>query len=184
MSAPLAQAEQLRLFVLDLAPTAEEPSRPPPRREPKRSAELLLLGFSQLPATRFDCVRDREQYAMPCCPYLTCRHHLWHTRAEEFDAMLDKPPAEWPHTCSLDVADAVALSFPGTKVPGLGHIDNHHDSVKRGCLRKLDVGRHLGISGERARQLEVQALEHMRQRPVMAEVEGKVDCAVDWFGGL
>jgi hypothetical protein len=84
------------------------------------------------------------------CPYVTCRHHLFLDVSRKtgeirlnFPELLDvdgTPDLDaMLETCSLRVAD------------------------RRG--QKLEeVGVVLGLTGERARQLEVRALEHLRQR--------------------
>ena len=172
---------QLTMFPLDLIAEARKPSK----RRDHGVVRLpqLDLPIRQLPATRQDCQREIQTREMGACPWLTCRHHLWHERAEEFSALLDSPPAVWPHTCSLDVADAVAAALPGADIPGVGTVTLSKSSAERALLSKAWVGAHMGLSGERARQLEQSGLEHLRRRPLMAELEGKVDSAVDWYGG-
>jgi hypothetical protein len=154
----------------------------------------LFLEFRRLPPTYGDCQAERADYPERCCPYLSCRHHLYGdleqskgARIREFEALLDDPPAEWPHTCSLDVADAVANGQPGT-VPHVGDVVPDKDSNGRGVvLRKVSLADLMGLSRERVRQLLLEGLDHARKRPVIAELAGAVDHASDWAfdrGGL
>jgi hypothetical protein len=106
------------------------------------------------------------------CPYASCRHHLYsgEGRWAAFEALLDEREPNWPYTCSIAVAHDVDDALPGQRI-GAGKIIpvKAGNLTDRGNLALADVGRHLGCSGERARQLEAQALAKAAQSPVLAE---------------
>lgn len=143
-------------------------------------AQLLLFRRRRIPTTRGDCSWARDSEGLPCCPYLSCRHHLWTDRLDAFEGLVDAPPAVWPQTCSLDVADAVDAALPGERVIAVGQVLKRADAVEDGTLTLADVGRHLGCSGERARQIEAQALEAMGYDEQIIETYG-LD-RLDWYG--
>ena len=100
----------------------------------------------RLPMTRGDCPDPDDGP----CPYVSCRHHLFLDVSRKtgeirlnFPELLDvdgTPDLDaMPETCSLRVADA-------------------------GGYILADMGRMFGVTGERARQLEVRALEQLRQK--------------------
>jgi hypothetical protein len=96
----------------------------------------LVVVEEQRPRTRGDCVGDDRP-----CPWVSCRHHLFIDRISvegdvvaTFDDIVDMP-----ETCSLDVAERGAMTFE-------------------------DVGTTLGVSRERVRQIEVEALKSMKRR--------------------
>lgn len=110
--------------------------------------QLALLSTRTTPRTRGEC----EDGQRPC-PYRACRHHLW---AED-----ERPGRPWDgkhppakvrehteQTCALDVAD------------------DQEQRDARGNLPRREVGRMLGITGERVRQLEERALEKLRAQGV------------------
>jgi hypothetical protein len=115
--------------------------------------QLALLSVRTTPATRGDC----ETGVRPC-PYYACRHHLW---AED-----ERPGRPWhgehpppvvrrhsQATCALDVA-----------------ADQQHRDAQ-GLMTRDRVGDHLGITGERVRQLELEAVEAFLQGLAAAGVE-------------
>ena len=174
---------------------------PLPRRRPRlrlirggpcghEQLELPLETYEPRPRTRGGCERFRLALAVPHrehrapCPWLSCRHHLWHAESERFAELLDEDPEHWPHTCSLDVAEAVAEARPGTVIPE-GRVGK--GTLERGWgleLSTADIARHLATNRESVRKNLRDAIDHMRQRPLMAEVSGEVDHQVDWWGEL
>lgn len=98
---------------------------------------------SRLPMTRGDCGDERP------CPYISCRHHLFLDVDEDGSIKLNFPEAfhpdgdpnlaELPATCSLDLAAS----------------GEHTLEV---------VSEYFGITRERVRQVEVNALERVRLR--------------------
>lgn len=113
--------------------------------------QLALLSTRTTPATRSEC----EDGPRPC-PFTACRHHLWaedERPGRPWDGKRP-PPVVRQHsseTCALDVA----------------HQQERRDS--RGLLPRDVVGEHLGVTGERARQIEEAALEKLRSHGIDLE---------------
>jgi hypothetical protein len=108
-------------------------------------------GLHRLPLVRGDCEKQERP-----CPYVSCRHHLFlgvdpHTGNLKlnFPDLFDEDGTprldEMPATCALDVAE--------------------RDGVTLETLGEL-----LNVTRERARQREVKALSHLRQK--LAALEG------------
>jgi hypothetical protein len=90
---------------------------------------------SARPATRADCLRMPRP-----CPFVSCRYHLYldvslRTGAIFLNATVE--PDEMADTCALDVAE------------------------RGGCQLEI-VGRLLGVTRERIRQIESRALNRLR----------------------
>lgn len=134
----------------------------PPGRRPRRSLhpakitlaekatwEPLTPGWdAERPRTRGDC-KDGPRP----CPWASCRHHLLLEVSEDFGTIKLNHPGksldELEDTCALDVADRVDA---GT-APLFG----------REKLMPLEkVGAHLGLTLERARQIEASSLEELK----------------------
>lgn len=174
-----------------LALELQPDERAPVTRARRQRRQHLHLVHAQLeldwprrriPQTRGDCSWARDSAGYPCCPYLSCRHHLWSDtpeRLDEFEALVDRPPGTWPQTCSLDVADAVHMGLSGATLVGVGRLLAKRDPGEDGTLRLIDVGRHLGISGERARQIEASAAK--RRGDFEQALYGDTG-DVDWLG--
>jgi hypothetical protein len=99
-------------------------------------ADDVDLSTSQLPASRDEC----REGARPC-PLVSCRYHLYlDVDPHNGSLKLNFPglqPWELEHSCALDVAEAGGAT--------------------------LDVvGTHLGLTRERARQIESMALDRVR----------------------
>ena len=128
------------------------------------------------PKTWGECWDIPEEFAG--CPWVSCRHHLYSDRVEEFaDRLAPRPlgqmalwgrPQELGQTCSLAVARAVSdasFATTTTHVPGIGLV------LSEG-LRLNDVGEHIGASGERARQLLESGVANAANRPETREAAG------------
>lgn len=138
-----------------------------PRRPKLRlvHSQIPLFRARVIPETRGDCSWARDAEGYPCCPYLSCRHHLFNDRPEAFEKLVDAPwphKEKWPQTCSLDVADAVDAALPGQRIIGVGELLKRSDPTVNGTLRLSDVGALMGCSGERARQLEASGSAKVR----------------------
>ncbi len=102
--------------------------------------ERFAAALPPRPVTRADCVDGPRP-----CPYVSCRHHLAITVLRsgalriEFAGVEDGEFGGMVATCSLDVADQVE--------PG-----------REGVLSDAAIGRLMGKSGERVRQIGERAL--------------------------
>jgi len=89
------------------------------------------------PRTRGDCRTGPRP-----CPWVSCRHHLYLDVNDESGSIKVNHPntelEDMADTCSLDVAD-------------------------RGSALLLETGAHLGVTLERARQMEGEALNHFEE---------------------
>lgn len=125
--------------------------------------QLSLMSTRTTPATRGEC----EEGARPC-PYTACRHHL-HAEDERPGrpwAGKRPPPLVRAHsseTCALDVA----------------HDQEHRD--RDGLLGLAAIGAMLGITGERARQIEERALLKLKEQGIDLELAlvGRADAEAD-----
>jgi hypothetical protein len=101
-----------------------------------------LLLDTDRPETRGDCLPGGMNEQRPC-PYVSCRHHIYLDVTRDGALRLNFPdigPDELeklPGTCALDLAD-------------------------QGGLTLEDVGEALGVTRERARQLEERVLVKVR----------------------
>ena len=91
------------------------------------------------PRTRAEC----NQEARPC-PWVSCKHHLYLDINPETGSIKinfpDLEPWEMKHTCSLDVADAGALTLEE-----IGFITN----LTRERIRQVEVRGLLKLKGRR-----------------------------------
>lgn len=101
-------------------------------------ADEVLL---KRPQTRADCIDGPRP-----CPWVGCRHHLYlDVNPDTGSIKLNFPeqlPDELEHSCALDLA-----SFDGITLEGVGSV--------------------LNITRERIRQVEVAALERIKEAPSM-----------------
>lgn len=116
------------------------------------SLDDLELGRRSLPEETSDLrpkTRGECADGLRPCPFVSCRHHLYLDVSPKTGAIkLNFPDVdldEIPETCSLDVADA-------------------------GVAQYRQVGALLNMSHERARQIEVEAVERLHRLPVMREL--------------
>jgi hypothetical protein len=96
------------------------------------SSVRRLAVMPQMPRTRGDCVDGPRP-----CPWIRCRHHLATKLLAGSRRIRLRHIPRGQDTCALDVAD-------------------------RGSHKLVEVGRLLGITRERARQIEVAALRALR----------------------
>ena len=178
---PVLAAQRQLGFGWDPGIRAPEPvpGHPPPPRRPVAKGrpswpQRYIPGLGEprrLPSTYGECQRLNAGSSRPgVCPFVSCRHHLYSERPEDFAALVDASPRQWPKTCSLEIADAVAGECGDVQsdVEGVGSV------IDRGlCL--TGVGAHLGLSGERVRQLQGDALERVKAHPIMQEAAGDID---------
>lgn len=87
------------------------------------------------PKTRGECVNEPRP-----CPFVRCRYHLYAdvTKSGALKVNFEKEVWELEETCALDVADA-------------------------GCHTLDQVGKWLGVTRERIRQIECSALYQLEQ---------------------
>lgn len=111
------------------------------------AAKLLPIDWARLeerPRTRGEC-RDR---ARPC-PFVGCRHHLFLDVNPDTGSIIfnfpDRDFDQLDDTCALDVAE-------------------------RGGLTLDEVGRHMNLTRERIRQVEVRALIALKRSPASNEL--------------
>jgi hypothetical protein len=100
------------------------------------AAELAAEGYERRPRNRADC-RSGERP----CPWASCRHHM-----------------------ALDVNPngTLVLNFPGLEIWELAHTCSL-DGADEGGMTLEELGKRLNVVRERARQLEVRALERLRE---------------------
>lgn len=125
--------------------------------------QLSLMSTRTTPRTRGEC----EDGVRPC-PYVACRHHLWaedERPGRPWDGKRPPPVvrAHSEHTCALDVAH------------------DQEDRDKDGVLGLAHVGARLGITGERARQIEAEALAKLKEHGIDLELAlvGRADAEAD-----
>lgn len=106
-------------------------------------SQLALLSVRTTPATRGAC----EEGPRPC-RYTACRHHLW---AED-----ERPGRPWKGKHPLPV---VRVHSEQTCALDVAQEQEHRDA--RGRLSRERVGEHLGITGERVRQIEGEAIRKL-----------------------
>lgn len=109
-----------------------------------------LRGFGdldeQFPKTRADC-KDGPRP----CPWVRCRHHTYLDVTEQGGLKFNFPDLEVEDmppelSCTLDIAERSREHFKET-----GHLYEFED-----------IGKAMGLSAERARQILLEALEHVR----------------------
>jgi hypothetical protein len=112
----------------------------------RRLGRRVLLPVLDLPvpSTRGECVNGPRP-----CPHVRCSQHLWLRQSQDMPGRRSSnrrlPPEQlWARgeSCVLDVADRV-----------------EQDELSRDAIGDL-----LGVSRERVRQIEVQALDQLRPR--------------------
>lgn len=114
--------------------------------EQRAARRLVRLPVIQRPRTRGDCAKVPRP-----CPYVGCRNHLYTDITAGGALKLnfpDRDVTELAETCSLDVAE-------------------------RGGVFLEDVGRYLNVTMERARQIEMEAADHVRQEIERRERVGR-----------
>jgi hypothetical protein len=120
------------------------------RRRRERAGEVLEVPDYDRPRTRAECKNGPRP-----CLYVSCKHHLFlDVNPETGSIKLNFPDQEvWEleETCALDVAE-------------------------RGGITLEEVGEILNLTRERIRQLEVTALEKMKDESTGHEL----DAFVDW----
>jgi hypothetical protein len=98
-------------------------------------ADRALLRAHPRPARREECApTGKGLWADRPCPWVGCRHHLWHAQPDPETV----DPGDLLDTCALDVAD-------------------------RGEAGIEVIGAALGVTGARASQLVLAALDSMRR---------------------
>jgi Sigma-70, region 4 len=122
---------------------------------PVRSSQLVLLDTRATPETRGEC----EGGARPC-QFTNCRKHLyaideragrrWNKEQRAYTLV----EVHTEESCVLDVVDA-------------GQYGDREDDVdlaqtKEAAMSFADIGKRMGITGERARQIYEDALDKMR----------------------
>lgn len=106
------------------------------------SAELM---DELRPRIRADCLPGGINEQRPC-PWYGCKYHLGLDINEDTGSLSVRDVDNMPHTCDLDVAEIGAE-------PGSGHGSG---------ITLEEVGDILDVTRERARQIEVQALFHIK----------------------
>lgn len=109
---------------------------------PEEKAEAALLP--SLPESVLSCPPDGP------CPWVTCRHHLWADVTGNGNIRITFPdiaPEDMEEPCSLRIAS-------------------------RGGVTLEELGRFLNVTRERARQLEMSALERFRRLMKMEDSDG------------
>lgn len=105
-----------------------------------RSADLPL--DHERPKTRAECPPHP-------CPFVGCRHHLYLDVTKAGSLVINFPgePDEMQATCSLDLAEP----------------RDSHPSTSREGLTLSTIGGMMGVTRERIRQVEAEALQHVRE---------------------
>lgn len=129
--------------------------RPRPVKDDERAEyrEELDAVARMRPRTRADCLDGPRP-----CPWVSCRWHLGLevTPAGDLRLPVAVEPWEVPETCALDVADCVGTTRVHT-----------HDGPTLEVL-----GRVLGVTRERVRQIEEKLLNKLRQAPIVRGLAG------------
>ncbi|MCU1282450.1 MAG: hypothetical protein JWM53_5996 [bacterium] len=93
------------------------------------------------PRTRAECIGGIRP-----CPWISCRHHLLvDVRADGKLTLNAESLEDLPQSCSLDIADSTELSLKA-------------------------VGKLLGVTRERVRQLETRAIKKLRESSEIIEL--------------
>ena len=118
------------------------------RRRRERAGDVLEVLEYDRPTERSECINGPRP-----CLYVSCKHHLFLDVNPETGSIKlnfpDKDPWELEETCALDVAE-------------------------RGGITLEEVGEILNLTRERIRQLEVTALEKMKENGQSHELDSFV----------
>lgn len=114
-------------------------------------AVAASLEPRHLPLVRDTCRREQDEYPGPC-PYVACPYHLKHDIDIDSGALIDNHPGVELE----DMVDSCALTF-----------------ADRGVHTLAEVGRALGVTEQRAVQIEDEALDNLILKLGLPEGTGK-----------